>query len=130
MKAYNTRWVGEMTLRKRRSPQARPYRWKSATKHWKTFKPRRSLRDLDAQYELGWRHAIGMGAELDDALALDWLQKAAEGGHVHWLRTTWVLATIRVMALMDILTAYLWFYRAAAQHDRKAAKSRDPSSVN
>ena len=37
--------------------------------------------DRDAQYELGWRHAIGMGLELDDDEALEWLIKAAEQGH-------------------------------------------------
>ena len=37
--------------------------------------------DRDAQYELGWRHAIGMGFDMDDEVALDWLSKAAEQGH-------------------------------------------------
>ena len=69
-------------------------------------------------------HAIGMGAELDDALALDWLKKAAEGGHA--LAQNNLGARYSGDGLeVDILTAYLWFYRAAAQHDRKAAKNRD-----
>ena len=81
--------------------------------------------DLDAQYELGWRHAIGMGAELDDALALDWLKKAAEGGHALAQNNLGARYYSGDGLEVDILAAYLWFYRAAAQHDRRAAKNRD-----
>ena len=68
--------------------------------------------DLDAQYELGWRHAIGMGAELDDALALDWLKKAAEGGHALAQNNLGARYYSGDGLEVDILTAYLWFYRA------------------
>ena len=81
--------------------------------------------DLDAQYELGWRHAIGMGAELDDELALAWLKKAAEGGHALAQNNLGARYYSGDGVETDILTAYLWFYRAAAQNDRKAAKNRD-----
>ena len=38
--------------------------------------------DVEAQYEMGWRHALGMEVDLDDDIAVDWLEKAAAAGHM------------------------------------------------
>ena len=81
--------------------------------------------DTEAQYELGWRHALGMGAELDDEVALQWLARAAAGQHPLAQNNLGARYYSGDGVKRDILEAYLWFYRAAAQHDRKAAKNRD-----
>ena len=46
-----------------------------------TLEARAEEGDLEAQYEMGWRHAIGMDVELDDDAAVEWLQRAAAAGH-------------------------------------------------
>ena len=81
--------------------------------------------DTEAQYELGWRHALGMGAELDDEVALHWLARAAAGQHPLAQNNLGARYYSGDGVKQDIIEAYLWFYRAAAQHDRKAAKNRD-----
>jgi len=81
--------------------------------------------DRDAQYELGWRHAIGMGLELDDDEALEWLVKAADQGHPLAQNNLGARYYSGDGVDEDKLWAYVWFYRAAAQNDRKAAKTRD-----
>ena len=81
--------------------------------------------DRDAQYELGWRHAIGMGLELDDDEALEWLVKAADQGHPLAQNNLGARYYSGDGVDEDKLWAYVWFYRAAAQNDRKAAKNRD-----
>lgn len=81
--------------------------------------------DRDAQYELGWRHAIGMGLDLDDELAIEWLVKAADQGHPLAQNNLGARYFSGDGVEEDILQAYIWFYRAAAQNDRKAAKNRD-----
>ncbi|MDA7618233.1 sel1 repeat family protein [Verrucomicrobia bacterium] len=81
--------------------------------------------DRDAQYELGWRQAIGMGMELDDAAALVWLIKSAEQGHPLAQNNLGARYYSGDGVEQDSMKAYLWFYRAAAQNDRKAAKNRD-----
>ena len=52
-------------------------------------------------------------------------KKAAEGGHALAQNNLGARYYSGDGLEVDILTAYLWFYRAAAQHDRKAAKNRD-----
>ncbi|MBT5928210.1 MAG: sel1 repeat family protein [Verrucomicrobia bacterium] len=81
--------------------------------------------DRDAQYELGWRHAIGMGLDMDDEVALEWLTKAAEQGHPLAQNNLGARYYSGDGVELNILQAYVWFYRAAAQNDRKAAKNRD-----
>ncbi|MDB4589450.1 sel1 repeat family protein [Verrucomicrobia bacterium] len=81
--------------------------------------------DRDAQYELGWRHAIGMGFDMDDEVALDWISKAAEQGHPLAQNNLGARYYSGDGVELDILQAYIWFYRAASQNDRKAAKNRD-----
>ena len=81
--------------------------------------------DRDAQFELGWRHAIGMGLELDDDVSVEWISKAAEQGHPLAQNNLGARYYSGDGVELDILQAYIWFYRAAAQNDRKAAKNRD-----
>lgn len=81
--------------------------------------------DRDAQYELGWRHAIGMGLELNDEEALEWLVKAADQGHPLAQNNLGARYYSGDGVEEDKLMAFVWFYRAAAQNDRKAAKNRD-----
>jgi len=81
--------------------------------------------DLEAQYEMGWRHALGMGVDLDDDIAVDWLQRAAEQGHMLAQNNMGARHYTGDGVEEDIQQAYRYFYLAAEQGDRKAGKNLD-----
>ncbi len=81
--------------------------------------------DVESQYEMGWRHAIGMGLEFDDEEALRWLRLAADQGHQLAQNNLGARYVKGDGVEKDLVVAYVWFYRAAAQGDRKAGKNRD-----
>lgn len=81
--------------------------------------------DVEAQYEMGWRSAIGMGLPLNDAEAIRWLRKAAAAGHRLAQNNLGARYASGDGVPRDWIEAYLWFHRAATQGDRKAGKNRD-----
>ena len=81
--------------------------------------------DLEAQYEMGWRHAIGMDVELDDDVAVEWLQKAAAAGHSLAQNNLGARYYSGDGVNQDLKQAYRCFFRAANQGDRKAGKNLD-----
>jgi len=81
--------------------------------------------DADAQYELGWRHALGADCDLDDEVAVIWLKKAAENGHKLAQNNLGARYVSGEGVPVDLTEAYIWFFRAAAQGDRKAGKNCD-----
>ena len=81
--------------------------------------------DAEAQYEMGWRHAIGMGLDFDDEEALKWLRLAADQGHQLAQNNLGARYVKGDGVKKDLGLAYVWFYKAAAQGDRKAGKNRD-----
>ncbi len=81
--------------------------------------------DSEAQYEMGWRQAIGMGLDLDDAEALRWLRLAAEQGHQLAQNNLGARYATGDGVEKDLVEAYVWFAQAADQGDRKAGKNRD-----
>lgn len=81
--------------------------------------------DVDAQYEMGWRQAIGMGLEMNDVEALKWLRLAADQGHQLAQNNLGARYATGDGVDRDLVEAYVWFYRAAEQGDRKAGKNRD-----
>lgn len=91
----------------------------------KALRAKASEEDADAQYELGWRHAIGMGLPLDDEEALRWLRLAAEQTHQLAQNNLGARYATGDGVERDLTEAYVWFSRAAEQGDRKAGKNRD-----
>jgi hypothetical protein len=81
--------------------------------------------DIEAQYEMGWRHAIGMDVELDDEVAVEWLQTAAAAGHSLAQNNLGARFYSGDGVDRDIKQAYRWFFKAASQGDRKASKNLD-----
>ena len=81
--------------------------------------------DLEAQYELSWRHALGMELPEDDTEALKWLRLAAAGGHALARNNLGARHLSGEGVDTDPVEAYRWFHLAAEQGDRKAAKNRD-----
>ena len=81
--------------------------------------------DLEAQYEMGWRHAIGMDVELDDKVAVEWLQKAAVAGHSLAQNNLGARFYSGDGVEQNLKAAYRHFYLAANQGDRKAGKNLD-----
>ena len=81
--------------------------------------------DVEAQYEMGWRHALGMGAPLDDDLAVEWLQRAAEAGHMLAQNNLGARYFSGDGVEENLQQAYRFFYLAAEQGDRKAGKNLD-----
>ena len=81
--------------------------------------------DIEAQYEMGWRHALGMGAPLDDDLAVEWLQRAAEAGHMLAQNNLGARFFTGDGVEENLQQAYRFFYLAANQGDRKAGKNLD-----
>ena len=81
--------------------------------------------EVEAQYELGWRHALGMGVELDDYVAVEWLQQAAAAGHMLAQNNMGARHFSGDGVEQDLLQAYRFFFQAANQGDRKAGKNLD-----
>src|SRR5437764_1226264 len=81
--------------------------------------------DLEAQYEMGWRSAIGMGLPENESLAIHYLRKAAEGGHLLAQNNLGARHVSGEGAPVDLIEAYKWFTLALRQGDRKAGKNRD-----
>ena len=81
--------------------------------------------DLEAQYEMGWRHAIGMDVELDDNTAVEWLQRAAAAGHSLAQNNMGARYYSGDGVDLDLKQAYRCFFKAANQGDRKAGKNLD-----
>ena len=81
--------------------------------------------DVEAQYELGWRHALGMEVELDDDVAVEWLQQAAAAGHMLAQNNLGARHFSGDGVEQDLLQAYRFFFQAANQGDRKAGKNLD-----
>ena len=49
--------------------------------HVRSLERRAGEGDLEAQYEMSWRLATGMGLPPDDGASIGWLERAARGGH-------------------------------------------------
>ncbi len=81
--------------------------------------------DVEAQYELGWRHALGHSAPEDEAEAIRWLRKAAENGHGLAQNNLGARYLAGEGVPCDRVEAYKWFHLAAENGDRKAGKNRD-----
>lgn len=81
--------------------------------------------DVEAQYELGWRHALGSGFDLDDDEGLKWVRQAAENGHRLAQNNMGARHVSGDGVAKDLVEAYVWFFKAASQGDRKAGKNCD-----
>jgi TPR repeat protein len=81
--------------------------------------------DMEAQYEMSTRHAIGMEVELDDDIAVEWLERAAAAGHSLAQNNLGARYYTGDGVDQNFKQAYRYFYRAANQGDRKAGKNLD-----
>ena len=81
--------------------------------------------DVEAQYEMGWRHALGMEVDLDDDVAIEWLEKAAATGHMLAQNNMGARYYTGDGVVQDYKQAYRYFFQAANQGDRKAGKNLD-----
>ena len=81
--------------------------------------------ELEAQYEIGWRSAIGIGVPQDEPLGVRWLKAAAEGGHALAQNNLGARCLAGDGVPLDLVAAYKWFTLAALAGDRKAGKNRD-----
>ena len=81
--------------------------------------------DVEAQYEMGWRHALGMEVDLDDDVAIEWLEKAAATGHMLAQNNMGARYYTGEGVTQDYKQAYRFFFLAANQGDRKAGKNLD-----
>ena len=81
--------------------------------------------DIEAQYEMSARHAIGRDVELDDDVAVEWLQKAAAAGHSLAQNNLGARYYSGDGVDQDLKQAYRCFFKAANQGDRKAGKNLD-----
>lgn len=74
---------------------------------------------------MGWRHALGMEVDLDDDIAVEWLEKAANGGHMLAQNNMGARYYTGDGVDQDHKLAYRFFFQAADQGDRKASKNLD-----
>lgn len=81
--------------------------------------------DSEAQYEMGWRQAIGIGLAPNDSEALRWLRLAAGQGHRLAQNNLGARYATGDGVERDAAEAYFWFCQAAERGDRKAVKNRD-----
>ena len=80
---------------------------------------------VEAQYEMGWRHALGMEVDLDDDVAVEWLEKAAAVGHMLAQNNMGARYYTGDGVEQNLKKAYRLFFLAANQGDRKAGKNLD-----
>ena len=81
--------------------------------------------DVEAQYEMGWRLALGMEVDLDDDIAVEWLEQAAAAGHMLAQNNMGARYYTGDGVEQDHKQAYRFFFQAANQGDRKAGKNLD-----
>lgn len=81
--------------------------------------------DVEAQYEIGWRSAIGIGLEQKEDLALEWLTTAAKNGHSLAQNNLGARYLAGEGVEKNLVEACCWFYQASQQGDRKASKNVD-----
>ena len=90
-----------------------------------TLPARAESGDVDAQYEMGWRHVLGSGFDRDDEEGLKWIRLAAENGHALAQNNLGARYHAGDGVPQDSVEAYVWFFKAAQQGDRKAGKNCD-----
>lgn len=90
----------------------------------KTLLAKAEAGDAEAQYELGWRHALGSALPLDDAEAVKWLKLAAANGHKLAQNNLGARCVSGEGVPRDLVEAWRWFHLAEQQGDRKAGKNR------
>jgi len=91
---------------------------------WQTLLAKAQAGDVEAQYELGWRHALGSSLALDDEQALRWLRLAAANGHKLAQNNLGARHVSGEGVPVDLAEAWRWFHLAEQQGDRKAGKNR------
>jgi uncharacterized protein len=89
-----------------------------------TLRTKADAGDVEAQYELGWRHALGSSAPLDDEEAVKWLRVAADNGHKLAQNNLGARHVAGDGVPRDLGEAWRLFYLAEQQGDRKAGKNR------
>lgn len=90
-----------------------------------TLEAKAEAGEVEAQYEMGWRHALGMEVDMDDEIAIQWLEKAAAAGHMLAQNNMGARYYTGDGVDRDLMEAYRLFFRAANQGDRKAGKNLD-----
>ena len=90
-----------------------------------TLETKAEAGEVEAQYEMGWRHALGMEVDMDDEIAVPWLEKAAAAGHMLAQNNMGARYYTGDGVDRDLIQAYRFFFRAANQGDRKAEKNLD-----
>jgi TPR repeat protein len=85
--------------------------------------------DVEAQYELGWRHALGMELPEDDETAVKWLRRAASAGHAQACNNLGARHLSGEGVEADAVEAYRWFHLAAERGDPKARRNRDTAAA-
>jgi hypothetical protein len=90
-----------------------------------TLEAKAEAGEVEAQYEMGWRHALGMEVDMDDEIAVPWLEKAAAAGHMLAQNNMGARYYTGDGVGRDLMEAYRLFFRAANQGDRKAGKNLD-----
>ncbi|MDA7915781.1 hypothetical protein N9B94_00935 [Verrucomicrobia bacterium] len=81
--------------------------------------------DVDAQYELGWRHALGAECDPDEEVSVHWLKIAADNDHMLAQNNLGARYVSGEGVETNLIEAYILFFRAASQGDRKAGKNCD-----
>ena len=90
-----------------------------------TLEAKAEAGEVEAQYEMGWRHALGMEMDMDDEIAIPWLEKAAAAGHMLAQNNMGARYYTGDGVDRDLMQAYRLFFLAANQGDRKAGKNLD-----
>ena len=90
-----------------------------------TLETKAEAGEVEAQYEMGWRHALGMEVDMDDEIAVQWLEKAAAAGHMLAQNNMGARYYTGDGVDRNLMQAYRFFFQAANQGDRKAGKNLD-----
>lgn len=77
--------------------------------------------DADAQYNIGWMYLNGYGLRVNDALALEWWQRASKQGHIEASFSIGMLYSLGEGRVAKDLDLAIDYYLLAARNEQEDA---------
>ncbi len=89
------------------------------------WEPLAASGNVDAQYNLGVMYAAGIGADENDARAVEWFRQAAMQGHPIAQRNLGIMYANGEGTARDFKRSYVWLRLAANRGDAHAGEALD-----
>ena len=99
------------------------YKQRDYVKALSILSPLAKQGNTEAQRKLGVMYRHGLGVKQNDALAIEWYRKAAEGGHVRAQNSLGIMYRFGLGVSKDSTEAAKWLKAAAEQGDAKGQEN-------